>query len=139
PRWRYRTGGAVKAGLAYSDGRLFFGDYGGEMTALRASSGRPAWRTGTSGRSFSRSGNFYATPAVAFGRVYAGNTDGFVYSFGASSGKLAWRRSTGGYVYAAPAVADVPGMPPAVFAGSYSGRFFAFDARSGNVLWSHKA
>lgn len=138
-RWRQRTGAPVKAAIAGSQGRLFFGDYSGHMWSLRASDGHVLWRAGTSGRVLGRAGNFYATPAVAFGRVYAGNTDGFVYSFAASSGKLAWRRSTGGYVYAAPAVADVPGMPPAVFAGSYSGKFFAFDARSGNVLWSYKA
>jgi outer membrane protein assembly factor BamB len=76
---------------------------------------------------------------VAFGRVYSGNTDGFVYSFAASSGQLAWSRSTGGYVYAAAAVAAVPGMRPAVFTGSYSGKFLALDARSGGVIWAHNA
>jgi outer membrane protein assembly factor BamB len=138
-RWRWRAGGPVKAGIATSQGRLFVGDYSGEVTALRPSNGSVIWRAGTSGRSFSRSGNFYATPTVAFGRVYAGNTDGFVYSFAARSGQLAWRESTGGYVYAAPAAAALPGMPPAIFTGSYSGRFYAFDARSGKVLWTHKA
>jgi len=138
-RWRWKAGGAVKAGLAISQGRLFVGDYSGDMTALRAGSGSVIWRAGTTGRSFSRSGNFYATPAVAFGRVYAGNTDGFVYSFAARSGQLAWRESTGGYVYAAPVAAAPPGMRPAVFTGSYGGRFYAFDARSGHVLWTHRA
>jgi outer membrane protein assembly factor BamB len=76
---------------------------------------------------------------VAFGRVYAGNTDGFVYSFAARTGQLAWSHATGGYVYAAPAVATVPGMRPAVFTGSYSGTFLALDARSGSVIWSHNA
>ena len=70
--------------------------------------------------------------------MYAGNTDGRVYSFAASSGKLAWSHSTGGYVYSAPAVADVPGMKPAVFIGSYSGQFMALDARSGRVIWNHR-
>lgn len=134
--WRHRAGGAVKAALAFSQGRLFVVAYGGSVTALRARTGRVIWRAGTRGRAFGRAGNFYGTPAVRFGRVYAGNTDGRVYSFAASNGKLAWSRSTGGFVYAAPAVADVPGMKPAVFIGSYSGRFFALDARSGKVIWS---
>jgi outer membrane protein assembly factor BamB len=137
--WRYHAGGAVKAGLALSQGRLYFGAYGGSVTALRASNGSVIWRAGTSGLAFGRAGNFYATPAVAFGRVYLGNTDGRVYSYAASSGRLAWAHSTGGYVYAAPAVASVPGMKPAVFVGSYSGRFMALDARSGAVLWSRPA
>lgn len=137
--WRYRARGAVKTALAWSQGRVYFGDYAGQVTCLRARDGRVVWRSSTSGRSFGRAGNFYGTPAVAFGRVYAGNTDGRVYSFAASSGKLAWSRSTGGYVYAAPAVANVPGMKPAVFIGSYSGRFMALDARSGKVIWTHRA
>ncbi|MEA2426193.1 MAG: hypothetical protein QOH13_2603, partial [Thermoleophilaceae bacterium] len=48
-----------------------------------------------------------------------------------------WAHSTGSYVYAAPAVASVPGGKPAVYIGSYTGQFFALDARSGSVLWVH--
>ncbi len=126
----------MKAAPAFSQNRIFVVSYGGSVTALRAKSGSVIWRAGTSGRSFGRAGNFYGTPAVAFGRLYAGNTDGRVYSFAASSGRLAWAHSTGSYVYAAPAVADVPGMKPAVFIGSYTGQFMALDARSGSTIWS---
>ena len=135
-RWRFHAGGSVKGGLALADGKLYFGDYGGRAYAIRQDSGRQVWRASTHGRSFGRGGNFYSTPAVAYGRVYLGNTDGRVYSFSAASGKIAWSKSTGGYVYASPAVAEVPGGRPLVYAGSYSGRFFAFDARSGAVRWS---
>src|SRR5215216_5739707 len=136
-RWRFHAGGAVKAGLALADGKLYFGDYGGRAYAIRESNGTSVWRASTSGGAFGlRSGNFYATPAVAYGRVYMGNTDGRVYSFSASSGKLAWSKTTGGYVYASPAVAQVPGGRPLVYVGSYSGRFYALDARSGAVRWS---
>ena len=137
--WTYRTAGAVKGGLAYSDGRLYFGDYSGQVTAIRVRDGSRVWSTGTAGRSFNRSGRFYSTPAVAFGRVYVGNTDGKVYSFSARTGQLAWRRSTGGYVYASPAVADVPRLGPTVFIGSYDGSFYALDARSGATRWRHHA
>ena len=137
-RWRHRAAGAVKAAPSYWKGRVYFGDYAGQMTALRARDGRLVWRSGTSGRSFGRAGNFYSTPAVAYGRVYAGNTDGRVYSFAASSGKLAWTRSLGSYVYAAPAVAKVKGLAPAVFIGAYNGGFYALAAQSGRVLWRHQ-
>lgn len=137
--WTYKARGAVKGGLAYAGGRLFFGDYSGEVTALEARNGRRAWSTATQGRSFSRAGRFYSTPAVAFGRVYLGNTDGSVYSFSTRSGQLAWSKSTGNYVYGAPAVARVPGTGPSVYIGSYDGYFYALDARSGAVRWRHEA
>jgi outer membrane protein assembly factor BamB len=137
-RWTYKAGGAVKGGLAEDRGRLIFGDYNGQVTAIRRADGKELWKTGTSGGAFGlKSGNFYATPAIAFGRVYLGNTDGFVYSFAASSGKLAWRHKTGGYVYSSPAISPVLGGT--VYAGSYDGKMYAFDARSGKVRWTHKS
>jgi outer membrane protein assembly factor BamB len=137
-RWTYKAAGAVKAALSLDDqGRLIFGDYGGEVTAIRRTDGSRLWSTGTSGGNFGRSGNFYATAALAFGRVYLGNTDGFVYSFSARDGKLAWRHRTGGYVYSSPAVS--PALGGTVFAGSYDGKLYAFDARSGNVRWAHSS
>src|SRR4051794_9726377 len=136
-KWRYRASGAVKGGVAMDyRGRLFFGDYSGHLTSVRASDGHKLWRVSTSGARYGlSSGQFYATPAVAYGRVYIGNTDGFVYSFASSTGKLAWRIRTGGYVYGSAAVAQVPGGRPTVYVGSYDRRFYALDARSGRKLW----
>jgi outer membrane protein assembly factor BamB len=138
-KWTYKAGGAVKGAVALDDaGRLFFGDYNGQVTALKRADGQQLWKTGTSGGAFGlKSGNFYATPAVAYGRVYLGNTDGFVYSFGARDGKLAWRHKTGGYVYSSPAISPVRGGT--VYAGSYDGKLYAFDARTGNVKWTRKS
>jgi len=139
-RWRYRADGAVKGGLALDGGKLFFGDYGGRVHAIRADTGRPVWEKGTRGARFGLgAGNFYSTPAAAYGRVYIGNTDGFVYSYAARDGALAWRKRTGGFVYGSPAVAQVPGGKPTVYIGSYDKRFYALDARTGRERWSRKA
>jgi outer membrane protein assembly factor BamB len=138
-QWKFHAAGAVKGGLALSDGKLYFGTYGGQVYAIDQHTGRQVWHTGTSGAHFGLSaGNFYATPAVAFGRVYIGNTDSNMYSFSAASGKLAWRRSTGAFVYASPAVAQVPGGQPTVYFGSYDGTFYALDARTGQTRWSYR-
>jgi outer membrane protein assembly factor BamB len=138
-QWKFHAAGAVKGGLALSDGKLYFGTYGGQVYAISQRSGKQVWHTGTSGAKFGlAAGNFYATPAVAYGRVYIGNTDGNMYSFSAASGKLAWRRSTGSYVYASPAVAQVPGYKPTVYFGSYDGTFYALDARSGATRWTFR-
>jgi outer membrane protein assembly factor BamB len=135
--WTYRAAGAVKAGLALDGGRLYFGDYAGQVHAIRESTGARVWQVGTSGAQFGlSSGQFYATPAVAYGRVYIGNTDGNAYSFSEASGRLAWRHHTSGYVYSSASVGKVPGGRPAVYLGSYDGTFYALDARSGAVLWS---
>lgn len=137
-RWTYKAAGAVKGALALWRGVLYFGDYAGQVTAIRQRDGSRVWRAGTrGGRLGLSSGNFYATPAVAYGRAFIGNTDGFVYSFGAKTGRLAWRHKTGGYVYSSPAVSDARGGT--VYVGSHDGHLYAFDARTGKVRWKHKA
>ncbi len=136
--WTYHASGAVKGGPALVNNILYFGDYAGRAYALNADTGHQIWAVSTSGTHFGfGSGNFYSTPAVAFGRVYMGNTDGFVYSFAARTGQVAWATATGAYVYASPAVAEVPGLGPTVYVGSYDGNFYAFNAQSGAIRWTH--
>jgi outer membrane protein assembly factor BamB len=137
--WTFAAKGAVKGGPSLLDGRLYFGDYAGRAYALNPATGHQIWAVTTSGADFGfGSGNFYSTPAVAFGRVYMGNTDGRVYSFGARTGRVAWATTTGAYVYASPAVADLPGVGPTVYEGSYDGNFYAFNAQSGALRWRHR-
>jgi outer membrane protein assembly factor BamB len=136
--WTYHASGAIKGGPALVNGVLYFGDYAGRAYAISASDGHQIWAVGTNGARFGfGSGNFYATPAVAFGRVYMGNTDGRVYSFGTRTGALAWATATGAYVYASASVADPPGLGPTVYVGSYDGNLYAFNARSGAIRWRH--
>jgi outer membrane protein assembly factor BamB len=137
-RWTYKASGAVKGSPSFHDGKLYFGNYGGDVQAVRASDGKLVWKSGAA-RGIVRSGNFYATAAVAFGRVYIGNTDGREYSFSANDGRLAWAHQTGAYVYSSAAVDNVPEVGPTVFVGSYDGYFYALDARNGDVRWRHHA
>jgi outer membrane protein assembly factor BamB len=130
--WRYRTGGALKGGVASAGGRLYVGSYDGHVYCLSAR-GKLIWRASAQPRLYGK-GRFYSTPALAHERVYIGSTDGKVYSFGAETGKLRWSRSTGGYVYASPAVWN-----DLVLAGSYSNRLYALDAATGEIRWSFDA
>jgi outer membrane protein assembly factor BamB len=134
--WQTELGGEIKAAPAVSEGVIYIGTYGGRFYAIRANDGSVKWESSAQGGSFGRAGNFYATAAVGFGRVYAGNIDGRMYSFEKETGELAWSQSTGGYVYAAAALADVPGAGPTVYFGSYDGTFYALDAQSGEERWS---
>jgi outer membrane protein assembly factor BamB len=132
-RWVTKLRAQVKSGLAISGDRVYVGDYSGHLYSLNANSGKIVWQAKVQPR-FGSTGNFYATPTLAYGRVYIGATDGKLYSFGASSGKLRWSQSTGGYVYSSAAV-----WRDRVFVGSYSNRFFCMDAATGNILWQFKA
>ncbi|MFL5906480.1 MAG: PQQ-binding-like beta-propeller repeat protein [Solirubrobacterales bacterium] len=134
--WERHVAGAVKAAPAYSNGIIYVGDYGGELSAIRASDGSIKWQTGSQGTSFGRTGQFYATAAVAFGRVYVGNTDGRMYSFDQQTGKLLWSHSTSNYVYAGAVAAQTADTPPTVYFGSYDGTFYALDARTGDERWT---
>jgi outer membrane protein assembly factor BamB len=138
-RWSTPLGGAIKSAPAYSDGKLFVGDYGGYMNAVDAKSGKLVWQSGSLGPGFGGSGAFYSTPAVAYGRVYAGNNDSRVYSYDTSNGELAWSYSTGGYAYSGPTVANTRHSPPTVFIGSFDGNIYALDAKDGSVRWSRSA
>ena len=134
-RWRVDIGGAVKAAPALESGILYVAAYGGILKAVELQSGRVLWTAGSQSGGLLSSGNFYATPAVAFDRVFVGNTDGRMYSFERKSGHLAWSRSTGAYVYAAAVAADTPRTAPTIYFGSYDGQFYALDARTGEVRW----
>jgi outer membrane protein assembly factor BamB len=127
--WAFRTGGAVKGGLAAAGGLVYAGSYDGHLYALDAATGRPVWRANGSPQLFGH-GRFYSTPVVAYGRVYVGSTDGRMYSFGARSGKLRWSHHTGGYVYGSAAV-----WHGLVVVGSYDRHFYAFDAATGAERW----
>lgn len=133
--WQTEVGGAIKAAPALESGTLFIAAYGGILKAIDLTDGSEIWSAGSQSGGLLGSGNFYATPTVAFDRVYVGNTDGRMYSFERRSGHLAWSRSTGAYVYAAAVAADTPLTRPSIYFGSYDGDFYALDARTGEIRW----
>jgi outer membrane protein assembly factor BamB len=131
--WSFATGDAVKGGPAYWNGTIFTGSYDGKVYAVDADTGRQVWSSSSRGGILG-SGNFYATPAVAYGRIFIGNTDGRVYAYGAKTGHLLWAKKTGGYVYSSAAIAD-----RTVYVGSYDKHLYALDAATGDVKWSFAA
>jgi outer membrane protein assembly factor BamB len=132
-KWRFSTGGPVKGGIAFSNGRVFAGSYDGHVYCLRATDGHLLWRASEDARLFGH-GTFYSTPAVAYGRVYIGSTDSRVYSYGATTGERRWSYVTGGYVYGSPSVWN-----GRVYIGSYDHNFYALDAATGRRVWSFHA
>ena len=140
-RWRYKAAGAVKGASALADGKLYFGDYGGRVHAIRERDGKRVWTSTTNGARFGTSSGQLLRLARRRLRPRLHRQHGLqrLLVLGAQTGKLAWRTGTGGYVYASAAVAQVPGGKPTVYVGSYDARFYALDAQSGKVRWKHKA
>ena len=134
-RWSTQLAGAVKSAPAYHGGTLYVGDYGGDMNAVDAKTGKLKWQSGSLGPGLRRHGRVLLDPAVAFGRVYAGNNDSRVYSFDLSDGELAWSYSTGGYVYSGPVVAKTTHTGPTVYIGSFDGNIYALNAKTGEPRW----
>ena len=125
----------MKAAPAISEGKVYVGDYAGEMYALNAVNGDVIWQSSGQGGSFGQAGRFYSSPAVAYGRVYASNVDSRVYSFDSENGDVAWTQSTGDWVYSGVVVGE-SGDTPAVFTGSFDHKVYAMDARTGEMLWT---
>ena len=103
-----------RAGVALADGKLYFGAYGGHVYAIRQSDGRQVWESSsTVGRVRDRRpATSTRRPRSPTAASTSATPNGSVYSYSAASGKLAWSHGTGGYVYASPAVAQVPGGRP---------------------------
>ena len=135
----------MKGAIALDAGKLYFGDYGGKVHAIRRSNGTKVWETVArrGGALGIGAGNFYSSAAVEYGRVYIGSTNGSVYSLSSADGKLAWSRSTGGYVYASPAVGEVRGggrpstSAPTTAASTRSTRAPA--GRAGCARWARRS
>lgn len=132
--WRFQAGNEVDASIAYANGRVFFGDNGGDVYALNARTGHEIWRSASYSGFLRGREYFYATPTVAYGRVFIGNTDGTLYAFGAGTGNLLWSRHAGSYIYTAAAV-----WRREVIIGTYDGHLIAYNAATGDQLWDHPA
>ncbi|GBQ95163.1 alcohol dehydrogenase large subunit [Acetobacter nitrogenifigens DSM 23921 = NBRC 105050] len=91
----------VNRGLAYWNGKVYFGTFDGRLIALDAKTGKLVWSTYTIPKDASlgqqRSYTVDGAPRIAKGRVLIGNggaefgARGFISAFDAETGKLDWR------------------------------------------------
>lgn len=116
-------------GLAYAGGRLYITTGFGEVFALDATTGKPAWTQ-------SLSGPVRSAPTVADGRVYAITIDNQLTVLDADTGEKQWNHSAiteaagllgGGSVAVEGSTAIVPYS---------SGEVFAMRVENGRVVWS---
>lgn len=158
PKWTFTTGGDVSARAAVVEGVAYFPDWGGNLWAVDADSGRLIW-----GHQFSDYGLAAGTvsrtsPAVANGLVYVGTQynssgpTGWLLAIDARTGNLVWKTQPDTsnpfpVITGSPAVAN-----GTVFVGMTSNEEFAaadpsypccsvrssivaLDAHTGEKLW----
>jgi outer membrane protein assembly factor BamB len=129
-RWR-KTIGASETSPLVVHGRVYVGDWNGDIWALNANTGNVDWK-------FHTDGKVKGGLAFAAGRLYAGSYDHHVYCLRAADGKLVWRASaqdrlgSGANFYSTPAVAY-----GRVYIGGTDGKVYSYGATTGRLLWSH--
>jgi outer membrane protein assembly factor BamB len=127
--WRTTIGPSETSPLLVG-GKVYVGDWNGDVWALDGSHGHVLW-------TFHTQGPVKGGLAYAGGRLYVGSYDGHLYCL-SLDGKLLWRASGqggllhGGRFYATPAVAH-----DRVYVGSTDGRLYSFGATTGKLRWSH--
>ena len=124
--WKAFTGGEIWSAATVADGYVFISSSGGQMFALRATSGAIIWQKGIGSYDF---GN---APTFANGVVYMGAPDDYLYAFNASTGKQLWRTATHGRIGSSPTLAN--GI---VYVGSDDGNLYAIVASTGRPLWHY--
>ena len=151
-KWVAATGGDVSAKAAVVNGVVYFPDWGGNIWALHAATGKPLWHRQLSSYGLAAHTVSRTSPAVMNGVVYIGTQPGAnLLALDAATGKLKWKTQLDDHPLAA-----VTGSPAViggkVFVGlssleeaaagqkgykccSFRGSVNAVDAVTGKPVW----
>jgi outer membrane protein assembly factor BamB len=123
-RWRCEVGGAVSSAPLIHDGRVCFGQQGGDhaFMCVDALSGLPRW-TQTLGW-------VWSSPQVAGTTLVVPGVDGHVYGLVPDTGSIRWRTRTGAAVHPMPACDE-----RRVIVGSWDGLYYALSPDDGRILY----
>jgi outer membrane protein assembly factor BamB len=128
-RWE-RTIGPSETSPLLVRGRLYVGDWNGDVWALDADDGKVIWRRHVGGA-------IKGGLAYAGGRLYLGSYDGHVTCL-SSSGAVVWRASAQPRLYGSSSFYSTPAVAYGrVYVGSTDGRVYSFGAETGKLRWSH--
>jgi polyvinyl alcohol dehydrogenase (cytochrome) len=158
PKWVFTTGGDVSARAAVVNGAAYFPDWGGNIWAINANSGKLIWGHQLSDYGLAPGTISRTSPAVVNGVVYIGTQyvssgpTGWILAINAATGNLIWKTQpdtsnpfpvitaspsvANGVVYVGMTsneefVAAVPSYPCC----SVRGSLVALDAATGARLW----
>ncbi len=126
--WRFETSGQVSGAVTIENGKVFFGQQGGNrrMYCVKESDGMPIWTADV--------GWVWTTSTPDGDRLYTGTVEGDILCLSTQDGRLLWQRPTNGGVYPAPAVSA-----GSVYTGSWDGYYYALDRETGIADWCYAA
>jgi outer membrane protein assembly factor BamB len=124
--WRFECGAGVSAAPTYANGRIYFGQQGGEDAyyCLDAGSGDLLWKQSL--------GWVWGSATVADGRVFVPGIDGFANCLDAQTGAILWRYRTSRSTCSEPVVDG-----DTVYFGGWDHYLYAFDTRTGALRWKY--
>jgi eukaryotic-like serine/threonine-protein kinase len=137
-RWRFATGGKVRATPSVQDGVAIVGSWNGRVYALDVATGKTRWVHHTVGDTIDLEREGYdrraiqSTAAIAGGLVFFGSRDDGFYALDFATGERKWRSSHGtSWVAGSPAVRDGK-----AYIGSSDAHFIqSVDVATGRELW----
>jgi polyvinyl alcohol dehydrogenase (cytochrome) len=151
-KWVAKTGGNVSARAAVVAGVVYFPDWGGNIWALNAATGKAIWHNQISAYGLPAKTVSRTSPAVSNGVLYIGTQTGAaMLAIDAKTGKLMWKTQMDTHPQA-----NITGSPAAfdneVFIGiasgeesaagsstykccSFRGSFAAVNATTGKIIW----
>jgi len=124
--WEYQAETGIWSSAAVADGRVFFGDEGGDVYCLNTTSGSQIWRH------IGSSSAVCSSPVVVGGVVYLTSENGYLYALNETSGSEIWNFPLGTYADSSPSVVD-----GVVYATSWQHIIYAVNATDGSEIWNY--
>jgi outer membrane protein assembly factor BamB len=123
--WGYDTAHGIESSAAVVDGRVFVGNYWGQLYSFNAATGAVY-----SGWPVLASASIMGSPAVYSGRVYIGDEAGQLHCFGAKTGitQTGWPAIIGSPIQSSPVVSG-----NIVYVACYNGKVYAYNRISGTL------
>jgi len=107
----------------YHGGRVYVAFLDGELIALDAATGKPAWKRNLHS-------HLESSPMTVRGMLYIGTDETDVVALRASDGAIRWRFNSPAAIKASPSHHD-----GRVYVADYESSMFCLDAKSGKLLW----
>ncbi len=117
------SSGSIVGSPVVADGILYIGSSDGNLYAIDAATGKPAWDS-----PYVTGDQIWSTPLVHEGVVYVGSFDNKLHAMDAAVGTPVWEFEAGGTITASPLIHN-----GTIYFGSFDRKFHAVDASTGQA------